>query len=273
MSTALKPKKSPRAPSMSLDEAMNRVGKLYRAEGRHAAPIEVALKHIGYSSKNGAALTAIASLGYWGLVERPADGMIAVSKVFEEYEFNPDAKAKDAILVSLLRTPTLFADMLDRYGDRLPSDGTIKFDLIKQGFHPPSAANIVVVLKKSVEYSRYLEQRSLSVKEVDATSASTVETDIDVDSDERDTPSTHNTEPKGSPEVPDRTKSTYSDSSNQHAASPDVDRIPVRLPGGRRAWIEIPTPFYSADKERLKAQIDLLLTVEDEADDFGPEDD
>ena len=42
------------------------------------------------------------------------------------------------------------------------------------------------------------------------------------------------------------------------------DRIPVRLAGGRRAWLEIPTPFYAADKLRLKAQIDLLLTEEEE---------
>ena len=47
----------------------------------------------------------------------------------------------------------------------------------------------------------------------------------------------------------------------------ELDRIPVRLPGGRRAWLSIPTPFYAADKERLKAQIDLLLTEEDETED------
>jgi hypothetical protein len=31
-----------------------------------------------------------------------------------------------------------------------------------------------------------------------------------------------------------------------------------------QAWLLIPTPFFKADKERLKAQIDLLLTEEDE---------
>jgi hypothetical protein len=32
------------------------------------------------------------------------------------------------------------------------------------------------------------------------------------------------------------------------------------LSEGRKAWLVIPTPFYEADKLRLKAQIDLLLT-------------
>ena len=42
------------------------------------------------------------------------------------------------------------------------------------------------------------------------------------------------------------------------------DRIPVRLSGNRRAWLVIPEPFFEADKKRLKAQIDLLLTEDDE---------
>ncbi|MNR68298.1 hypothetical protein D3C85_1927750 [compost metagenome] len=42
------------------------------------------------------------------------------------------------------------------------------------------------------------------------------------------------------------------------------DRIPVRLSGGRRAWLVIPQVFFEADKKRLKAQIDLLLTEDDE---------
>jgi hypothetical protein len=51
-------------------------------------------------------------------------------------------------------------------------------------------------------------------------------------------------------------------------ANHGTDRIPVRLGGGRRAWLEIPVPFYEADKKRLKSQIDLLLTEDEEDDDL-----
>ena len=44
----------------------------------------------------------------------------------------------------------------------------------------------------------------------------------------------------------------------------DSDCLPVRLTGGRRAWLVIPQQFFEADKARLRAQIDLLLTVEQE---------
>ncbi len=43
------------------------------------------------------------------------------------------------------------------------------------------------------------------------------------------------------------------------------DRIPVRLRGGRRAWLLIPPVFYESDKARMKAQIDLLRTEDDES--------
>jgi hypothetical protein len=43
----------------------------------------------------------------------------------------------------------------------------------------------------------------------------------------------------------------------------NYDRIPIRLTGGRRAYVEVPTPLYESDKLRLKAQIDLLLADED----------
>jgi hypothetical protein len=38
----------------------------------------------------------------------------------------------------------------------------------------------------------------------------------------------------------------------------------MRAKGARRAWLIIPTPFFVADKQRLKAQIDLLLTEDEE---------
>jgi hypothetical protein len=45
----------------------------------------------------------------------------------------------------------------------------------------------------------------------------------------------------------------------------------VRLDQSRRAWLEIPTPFYEADKKRLKAQIDLLLTDDEIEESVGSE--
>jgi len=257
-SSESKSKKSPRAPSLALDEALNRVSKLYKAEGRHAAPVDVVLKHIGYSSKNGAALQALASLGYWGLVERPKDGMVAAAKVFEDHEFNPDQDQKAEIILRLLQTPTLFAELLRKYTGRLPSDASIKFDLIQQGFIPSSADNCVSVFRKSVEFARYYElnvEKPIAQPEGGSDTGLNEDTEAGVEGKQTQATGTKQSETQRSPQPP------------FHAADGEVDSIPIRLTGGRKAWLVIPKPFFAADVERIKKYIDLQLTEEEE-DDF-----
>ncbi|MDQ2821218.1 MAG: hypothetical protein M3Y65_12625 [Pseudomonadota bacterium] len=77
-------KKSPRAPSMALNEALDRALKLYELERLHSSPVDVVATGIGYKSANsGSALSALASLRYFGLLERPKDGFLAVAKAVE----------------------------------------------------------------------------------------------------------------------------------------------------------------------------------------------
>lgn len=259
---ATKRKVSPRAPSLALDEAIARTGKMYKEEGRHAAPVEVAMKHIGYSSKNGAAMQAVASLRYWGLVERPKDGYLMVTKAFEDLEFTPDEGHKQELLIGFLKKPALFAELLEKYQDRLPSDATIKFDLIQRGFIPATADACLAVFRRSVEFARYYEATANN-KVTTETVAEEFALPASVE--------TKETPPQ--PATGDQEKNAAPELATTHVGTVNVDlgvdRIPIRLAGGRRAWLEIPTPFFSADKKRLKKHIDLILT--DDEDDFAEE--
>ena len=99
-------KKSPRAPSIPLDEAIERTLRVYEKEKRHPTPTEVVAQDIGYkSANNGAALAVLASLRYYGLLERPEDGKLSVSKDVENYRYSPDEKTKRDLLLKWLRTP------------------------------------------------------------------------------------------------------------------------------------------------------------------------
>lgn len=260
-------KKSPRAPSLPLEEAISRVTKFYKAEGRHPAPSDVVLKHIGYSSKNGAALQAVASLGYWGLVERPRDGMLAVSKAFEEYEFNPNPNEKSELLIRFLKTPPIYAELLHRYTDRLPSDASIKYDLIQQGFLPTSADVCVSVFRKSVEFAGYFEFTASRNAVMEPEAIPEPEPDPVAAVDSILTNPFEDRLPVGFNFHSSNFRGNFAgggQSSPPIGPDDTTDRIPVRLSGGRRAWLEIPTPFYKADKERMKKHIDLLLAEDEE---------
>lgn len=250
-------KKSPRAPSIALDEALDRVLKAYDKERLHPAPTQVVAQNIGYkSANNGSALSTLAALRYYGLLERPKEGVLAVAKDVEAFRFAPNEELRSSLLVKFLRQPPLFSDLLEKYESGLPSDANLKYELIQRGFAPAAAESVLAAFKRSVEFAGFYEYMSDSPALAEADPVP---------------------EEKSEPVLP---VLGYSHPSQQLANEPqpasvarlglagdDVehDRIPIRLPGGRRAWLLIPNPFYSSDKARLKAQIDLLLTEDEEA--------
>lgn len=250
--TALR-KRSPRAPLISLKEALDRVGKVYGHEARHPASADIVAQHLGYkSAANGAAKQAMAALGYYGLIERPADGMLAVTKIFEEYKFAPSEELRAQILRKLLLTPGLFSELLEKFQDRLPSEASLKFELIQKGFKSATADECLNAFLESVRFVQS-ESKNLNVIEAETPApGETIEASVEVVDDQH----TVTGEPG--------TRITPIVTSRDVAEEEDSDRIPVRLAGGRRAWLVIPSPFYAADKRRLISQIELLLADDDE---------
>ncbi|MFP6557515.1 hypothetical protein WJ542_04100 [Paraburkholderia sp. B3] len=242
-------KKSPRAPTLALPDALERVEKVYSVEGRHATPTEIVAQALGYkSATNGSAAQTIASLRYYGLLERPKEGFLAVSKDYENYKFSPEETQKQALIIGWLRTPSIFSTLLEKYDGRLPSDANIRFDLISLGFIPGGADAYVSVFRRSVEFARFYEHAAFQSEDDPLSQPTTPE------------------QPTGQP--PEALQPLQAAPQAAHvvhpaapvaAHNPDVIRVPVRLPKERMAWLELPIPFYEADKERLKAYIDMQL--------------
>ncbi len=248
-------KRSPRAPGVALNEALDRVFQIYEAERLHPAPTDVVAQALGYkNANNGAALTLLASLRYLGLLSRPKDGFLVVTKEVEAYKFAPDEAMKHSLLIGFLRRPQLYAELLERYSSGLPSDANLKFELIQRGFAPNTAETALTVFRKSVEFAGYFDGASNPILE-----------NVSIDSDvETSGPQAESIEKQV---VEIKAADHLSEQPVQSPSEPiNVDKIPVRLSGRRRAWLHIPIPFYEADKSRLKAQIDLLMTEEDELD-------
>ncbi|MDN7849956.1 hypothetical protein [Burkholderia seminalis] len=261
-------KKSPRAPTLALPDALDRVEKIYAQEGRHATPAEIIAQALGYkSATNGSAAQAIASLRYYGLLERPKDGVLAVAKDYENYKYSPGEPLKQAYLIGWLRAPAVFATLLDKYENRLPSDANIRFDLINMGFIPAGADAYVSAFRRSVEFARFYDQ-DRGPQQGDDVGTPEISGTTELPLEQPDLASA----PPQSPAQPQHSWGQLLQS-NAHMVSnipqpttndPDVIRVPVRLPKGRCAWLELPIPFYEADKERLKAYIDMQLA--DDAD-------
>jgi hypothetical protein len=242
-------KKNPRAPSMALDEAIARVQKAYDKEQLRAAPTDAVAQSLGYKgANNGSALSALASLRYYGLLERPKDGHLAVNKEFEHFKSARSAPQRRAALIGFLKKPQLYAQLLEKYESGLPSDADLRAELIQRGFNAAAAESALATFRRSVDFV------GMPLSEVVASGAAVV------------VPSRLEGLASVEDVVPNKSPVLALSLANSSALAPNenADHIPIRLPGNRRAWLVIPTPFFEADKARLKAQIDLLLTQDEE---------
>lgn len=239
-------KRSPSAPSMSLEEALERAIKVYEKEQRHPAPTDTVAQNMGYKNANsGAALKTIAALTSYGLLERAGAGKLAVSADVQSYHYAPNPDLKEQILIRWLESPAVFERLLNKYKTSLPSDSTIRFDLIEEGFKPGTAESVLRSFKLSVEFAGYFDVKHSSLP---------VENE-DLEYEE---------EAVGGHNFVSKTDVRAKEHPSHAEIDFDHDRIPVRLDSKRRAWLEIPAPFYEKDKNRLKAQIDLLITDDDD---------
>lgn len=249
-------KRSPRAPSLSLSDALDRALVLYSKEGRHAVPMQVVAQDLGYKdASNGAAKTVIATLRQYGLVQTPKEGFLAIAKEVEEYKFSPDENSKQALKITWAQTPKVFADLIGKYPEHLPSDGTIRFDLIKMGFLQGSVEDCVSIFKKTIDFSNIYAIKTMG---------SPAE-DLDECEEPLSVPQ-HGSDKVAPPiktAIP-QSPAVVAPSTTMDSLPPGVERIPIRLKGGRRAFLEVPTPLYEADKTVIKTFLDAVITDDEE---------
>ncbi len=251
--------RSPNYPQNSLEWAIRNGLALMEKEGFHPIPPDIIAAHLKYKdANNGAAKRAIASLRAFGLIQKAAGGKLQVNREAQRYKLAPSESDKTIYLQQWLRKPLLYTKLLEKYKEKLPSDAALVYELVDEhGFNESAARNAIAVFRQSLEYVE--KHAGVGATKTPAEDDSTDEDDEfddeqDGDQSKRGGGAGTNTPPRAGtpPPAPDLTGKGV--------------RYPVRLAGGRMAWIEIPEPFFEADKSRLQAQLAIIGTVdEDEA--------
>lgn len=140
---------------MSLGEAINRLGILYKQEGRAKFDAASAVRSWGYTSLNGASLRVLSALRQYGLLDGNNEELRISGRgltILLEPETSPEYTQA---LEEALHAPALFQDLLDEYADGLPSDGAIISYLVrKQEFGEASAKALIGSFRESVELVR-----------------------------------------------------------------------------------------------------------------------
>ena len=141
--------RSPSYPSYSLEDAIQNARKVFDADRRNPVAREVAAKHLGYSSLNGAADKALATMIQYGLFEKVAKGEVRVSQTAVDilYPDYPDQKGK--ALHESAFSPPLFKTLHSRFSDSVPSNDALRAYLLRENFNDRAVGPIITAYSKT----------------------------------------------------------------------------------------------------------------------------
>lgn len=241
-------KRSPKAPSYHLEEAISRALRVYDEEGLNSIPQNAAVEAMGYSTLSGPARRALATLKMYGLLDTGELREVVVSRKLQAYKLAPTEEDRLRYLKHFLLEPAIFSELLERYPDSLPSDSSLTHHLVvDRGFGEQAAKGLIKLFRESVGFAQFepskdstLQEEPGELQQGGAKSGMTASGSV-VRAPAPSVPPTPSTE-----------RGEYD------------DPMPVRLRGGRKAWIILPKPFREEDKDALKKQIDLLIADEDD---------
>ncbi len=143
--------RSPNYPAISLGEAIQRIQAIYRQQQQHPTNREVFAKLLGYNSLNGASAVLISALSKYGLLEGHGE-RLRVSALGQDLSLHrPDDPEYAAAVEQAAFTPTLFRDLHERYPNGLPSDHSVRVDLVKGRFNPKTVDGVIRVYRDTLD--------------------------------------------------------------------------------------------------------------------------
>ena len=141
--------RSPNCPQITFLEAANRARSIYAKEHTHPADKNVIAEDLGYTSISGASLSMIGALRQYGLLEASAEGLRISETAVDFFELPDDSKDRKSAIMKLVLRPALFHELWKQYEGRPPSEGNLRHTLIKKGFLPRTAEEVLRVYREN----------------------------------------------------------------------------------------------------------------------------
>ena len=141
--------RSPNCPQITFEEAAQKGRRVYEKEHTHSAPKAAVAEDLGYSGINGRSLTMIGALRQYGILEGNSDAMRITEDAVAYFELEEGSERTDA-MIRMIFNPPFFAALRQQFGDNLPSEGNLKHYLIKEGFLPKAAEDVIQVYRANM---------------------------------------------------------------------------------------------------------------------------
>lgn len=162
-------KQKPRStsyPSLTLEDALNKITTLKNAIGvKGAYNRETIASAIGYTSISGASARAVASLVYYGLLEKEKDqyklSKIGLGYLLPTHDGEDREMAKEAVL-----KPTLFSKIYEDYAGQVLPKQLNNILSIKYGIQNKAAAGVVRLIESSFRFAGVLGDNNILAQNI-----------------------------------------------------------------------------------------------------------
>jgi hypothetical protein len=118
-----------------LEEAIDMVGKIHKANRTNVIGRETAAKDMGYSGLTGRSMTVLGSLAQYGLVEKAGKGDIKVTRRAVDILHGIEEADRAEAIVEAAHAPALFRMLHERFSEGVPSPNALRSFLIQQNFN------------------------------------------------------------------------------------------------------------------------------------------
>lgn len=151
--------RSPNCPQISFQEAIDKGRLVYDKEYTHPAPRGVIAQSLGYSGLNGRSLSMIGALRQYGILEGSGDQQRISDDAVSYYVLDQGSNERQEALARMLFHPPFFAQIHEEFGDSLPSESNLKHYLMKYGFLPKAAEDVIAVYRDNIRLVENIPKR------------------------------------------------------------------------------------------------------------------
>lgn len=237
--------KSPNWPSIPIVEALEKAKLIWLKDRRTAIHPDVALEHLGFTTKTGPAGRTLSALRQYGLLEKVGENYRVTELAWHIFNASDDSNEKQKLIAEAALKPKIFKELLVLSSDGLPSNSTLRKHLVlKKDFNENTVERFLKVFKAAVDIAKPYDL-GYSSEESDEEQSEDFEEEIAMDTAKGQT--VDGFKPPNPPPLP---------------PTPAGQRdFPLYLTNHQKGGLYIPAEMSKKDYDLLKQQIDNHLAI------------
>jgi hypothetical protein len=127
--------RSPSYPSLTLEQAIEMVSKVHKANRTNVISRETAARDMGYTGLTGRSLTVLGSLAQYGLLAKAGKGDVKVTRRAVEILHPVEDSHRVEAIIDAAMAPALFRTLHERFPEGVPSENALRSFMVQSDFN------------------------------------------------------------------------------------------------------------------------------------------